>query len=86
MKFAKYQHNNRTAIELVDAEDGEPIAIATTNLVNEQLAEGEIAIKDYFGNEGMLHCLVNAKIVSLPSRYVSMGFVQIPICKILIKQ
>lgn len=86
VKFAKYQNNNRTAIELVDAEDGLPVAMASINLVNEPMHEEEIAIKDYSENEGMLRCLVKSGVVSEPLRIAQSGFVHIAICKLLIKQ
>jgi len=85
VKVAKYQTNNRTAIELVDAEDGEPVAMASLNLPNEPMNKNEVAIKDYSENEGMLRCLVRAEIVSEPLRIVQSGFVSIPICKLLIR-
>lgn len=86
VKIAKYKNNKRIALELVDAEDGMPVCMASTNLVNEDLFEGEIAIKDYSENEGVLRCLVKAGVVSEPLRIVQSGFVNIPICKLLIKQ
>jgi hypothetical protein len=76
--------NSGIAICLDDVIDGSPVAVASVNL--EGIAEvnkGEIAIKDYSENEGMLDTLVNAGIVSKPLRYVQSGFVQIPICKLL---
>ena len=86
--FTTYKNNSRTAIELV--EDTPPyfesVAIASLNLPNENISRDEIAIKDYSENEGMLRCLVKAGIVSEPIRIVQSGFVNVPICKLLIKK
>ncbi len=76
--------NGRVALELIHAVDGDPIARASVNLVEESMAPDEIAIKDYAENEGMLSTLIEAKIISTPLRFVTNGFVQFPICKLLI--
>lgn len=57
---------------------------ASVNLVDEDLAEDEICIKDYSENTGILQALVEAGVVSNPIRMVSSGFVQIPVCKLYI--
>jgi hypothetical protein len=44
----------------------------------------EVAIKDYSENEGILQAMVEAGIVSEPIRTVKSGFVEIPICRLLI--
>lgn len=75
--------NNRIAIECLDPNDGEPIAVATVNLPDEHLGENEVFIKDYSENEGMLNSLMEAGIVSAPIDMVQSGFVQIPKCKLL---
>ena len=76
--------NNRIALQLIDAEDGSPVAMVTVNLPNEQLNDNEVLIKDYSENEGMYQALVDAKVISEAISYVQSGFVEIPKCKILI--
>ena len=76
--------NERIALELIDANDSEPVARATTNLVNENLKEDEVFIKDYSENEGMLNLLMDKKIVSPPIGFARSGWVQIPKCKLLV--
>jgi hypothetical protein len=80
--FAQYG-NKRTAIQLLAADDNTPIAVASVNLPDEPMEADEIAIKDYSENEGMLDCLVKAKIVSTPLRFVESGWVTIPICHLM---
>ena len=81
-KFACYE-NGRPAILLVDANDESPIATASVNLPDINLAEGLIAIKDYAENEGMLNALMDAGIVSPPVAYIPTGFVTVPVCRLL---
>lgn len=81
--FRKYS-NGRTAIELIEErEPYESVAVATVNLPDEPLEADETAIKNYSENEGMLECLVDAAVISKPTRYAISGFVRIPICKLL---
>ena len=83
--FTKYFDLN-TAILLVDADDGSPVATATINLPDYNLADGEVAIKDYSENEGMFNVLNTAGVISDPIRFEATGFVNVPICKLLIKE
>ena len=85
LTFSKYL-NDRTAIMLIDADDGSPVAIASVNLPETAMDDDEIAIKDYSENDGILEILVENKIVSEPIRFVKSGYVEIPICKLLINE
>ena len=49
------------------------------------LPEGLVAIKDYSENEGVLEALVKGGIVSEPMHYFPTGYVQVPICKLLVE-
>ena len=55
---------------------------ASVNLP-EALASDEVAIKNYSENEGILQELMRLNIISEPMRYIDIGYVTIPICKIL---
>lgn len=81
--FSKYT-NQRTAIELIDAEDGIPFARATVNVPDIPLEDGEICVKDYSENEGMLDFLIENKIVESEYRFVRDKFLVVPICKLLV--
>ena len=84
-KVVKHHYvNNRVALELIDANDGEPVAMASINIPEIALASDEIIIKDYSENEGMLDCLLKAGVVELSGRYVQHGFCQSPICVVCI--
>jgi hypothetical protein len=63
--------NGGTAIRIIDANDGMPVATASVWIGN--LFNDEIAIKDYSENEGILDALVQAEIVHPPHRSVN-GF------------
>lgn len=69
------------ALQLVDQTEGYPIARAS--LWVEGLAPDEIAVKDYGENAGMLVSLLEAAVVTTPHRYVTSGYVKIPICRLL---
>jgi hypothetical protein len=68
---------------LNDAETGAPITTATVNLPEFPLEEGEVAIKDYSENEGILDALTDAGVVSDPKKYAITGFALVPICNLL---
>lgn len=69
-------------IQLYDSKDGTPYATATTS-TQEDLESGEVAIKDWSENEGILDFLVQNKIVKEPHRFVESGYVKIPICELI---
>lgn len=75
--------NGRPAIQLMDANDGDPIATATLNLPPEECPPGCAYIKTYSENEGMLESLMDAGIVSAPIGWVKTGWVRIPLVRIL---
>jgi len=68
------------AIRLLDAEDGMPVAVATTNANGLDL--DEVAIKDYSENEGMYETLVENGIIHPKHREISTGYVTVPVCKL----
>ena len=83
VQFSKYTQNNRIAISLIDAEDGEPIAKATLNLNEIPLEKNEIIIKNYSENEGIYDCLVEAGIISKVKRIINLNRVEGLVCDIL---
>lgn len=74
--------NGRVRIQIYDSTDGMPYATATST-TQEDLNEGEVAIKDWSENEGILDFLVDHKFIEKPHRFVTQGFVRIPICKLI---
>ena len=58
-----YFTNNRTALELSDAETGEPIAKATVNIPEAILALDEVLIKDYSESAGMVKTLIEGGVI-----------------------
>jgi Domain of unknown function (DUF4313) len=79
-----YAYGGRVVLFLNDAENGEPIATCTTNVPKEPLAVDEVFIKNYSENEGMLDFLVNAGVVKDTGRRIKSGYVEIPVCKLLV--
>jgi len=81
--FQQY-NNQRIAIELREIGTMEPIAMATVNMPDANLKQDEVCIKDYSENEGMVDTLVKAGVISEPIRIIQTGYVNIPVCKLLI--
>ena len=76
--------NKRLAIQLVDAEDGSPVATATVNIPEfGALLEDEVIIKNHSENEGMTDALFKAGIVTGMIRtHIHSGFVECPVMKL----
>jgi hypothetical protein len=85
LSFNKYR-NGRTQIELLDVDEpGSCVMIATVNMDNVSLEEGEIIIKDYSENEGVLDFLIQNGITTRPKRWISSGWVTCPVVDLLVK-
>ena len=78
VKLDKYA-NGRTAIQILDAIDGQTYATATVNIDHVLLADNEVLIKDYSENEGMLDFLIKNNIVTPTPNGVQSGFVWLPV-------
>lgn len=85
IRKAEYENGN-LALLLVDADNGEPIAKASVNPPDDDcLSDGEIAVKDYSENAGMLQALLDAGIVEETGREIRLSpWVTAPICRVLI--
>lgn len=82
----RYQNNGRTALILIDDEHpGEPYMVATTNLVDTELGEDEVAIKNYSENKGVLDALIQAEVIEPPHGHIPSNFVVFPICTLIDK-
>ena len=84
---AKYSNNNILALLFRREEDDESdyyglisINIALT------LPNNMAAIKDYSENEGVLEALISQGIITGPVRYISSGYVSIPVVKVVHKE
>jgi hypothetical protein len=80
VSFGKYA-NGQTRIQLIDSSDGIPYCTATV-AVDYELAETEVAIKNYSENEGILNSLIDAGVIGHPRTFIQSGYVKIPICKL----
>lgn len=79
IKLGKYA-NNRTSINLIDVNDNQPYAVATTNLPDVLLLDNEVLVKDYSENEGVLEFLTTNNIVVPTDKWVTTGFVDVQVC------
>lgn len=83
LKETKYTNNGRLALELA-LSNGEPVAMATTNIIWEPLEPNEIIIKNYAENEGIYDCLVKHGVISKVKRYSYSNHVSCPIVDYLL--
>ena len=67
VRFGKYPTSGLTYIRLMDFDNGEPIATATTNVTHtpivERLKQENVIIKNYSENKGMAEALIRSDIV-----------------------
>lgn len=78
-KTSRYLDNGNLALMMVDAEDEEPVCVATVN-PGEKIADNYIAVKDYSENEGMADFLKKIGIIHPdPLKLIPSGWVAIPV-------
>ena len=81
MQLGRYSNGNK-AILLIDDVDSSPVAYATVNVNDVELADNEVMIKDYSENKGMLDALQDSKVVERVVDVVQSGYVDIPVVTI----
>lgn len=84
IEIARYHDNSRAV--LFRTELGEPAGVATVCLSDfgEKPADGNIFIKDWSENEGMLKGMQALGIIGEPIREINVGFVTAYECKFLL--
>ena len=84
---ASYSNNNNLALLLRREEDDEEdyYGVVSVNTYM-PLPNNMAAIKDYSENEGILKALIKQSISSEPVKYITSGFVSIPVVKIIHKE
>lgn len=80
VQFGKYP-NGRTSITLTDEEG--PVAVATINVPEIEIPNGDVIIKNYSENEGILEALIAEKIVSPSKERINLGYVKADRCTLL---
>lgn len=81
LHVSSYSTTNCIALELfaavddeeTDTVEGEPVAMATINLIEIPLEPGQVIIKDYSENEGMYDALYKAGVVGPAVRRIDVG-------------
>lgn len=86
MRQAQYRDGS-IALQLFD-EYGSPLMTPTVNLeaYGEHPAEGNVFIKDWSENQGILQSLIDEKVISEPIRQVPAGFTFAYECTLLVNQ
>ena len=81
--FPRYRQGGGVAIELLDAEDGCPVATATINPTT-PIPEGHVAVKTWSENAGIPEALVAARIVEDTGRRIPCGYTSAALCRLLV--
>ena len=82
--FNKYHEGKGYRIDLIDADDGTPVAVATLNVPDIELESDEVIIKDYSENKGMHDALIKYGIIKHTNKFVKLSqFITAPIAKII---
>lgn len=69
-------------IRLMDAEDGSQVAVASVNIPHYPLQEGEVTIKNWSENEGVLEFLIEQGVVDGPHAIAYSGYVGADVCRL----
>jgi len=83
VKLERYS-NNRPA--LVIFQDDEVLLKASVNMPEHPIEENHICIKNWSENQGILKELIKHNIVSNPIYFIRSGYVDVPVCELLIKE
>lgn len=64
--LTRYTYGGFPCLELIDVEDGSPVATATVNLIDYQIAPppNHCYIKDYSENQGMINLIYMAVLMA----------------------
>lgn len=83
---SKYSDPNNIALVAYTNDNGfkEEFGIVSVN-PSEVLKNGHVAIKNWSENEGILNVLIREGVVSTPSHFIRSGFVDIPVCELLVE-
>ena len=73
-----HYHNGNNALQLIDADNGEPILTASVN-PSIELPPSVLAVKDYSENEGIAQCLIDNGIIGEKKGEIPSGWVRIGI-------
>lgn len=82
-QFSKYKCGQH-AIQLIDLEDGMPYATASVRMPDITINHDEVCIKNWSENEGLMEAMIAANIISEPLYTVPTGYVQVPVCRLLV--
>lgn len=75
--------NGGTSLELVDVQDGQPVAVASVYVEGVDLKEDEVLIKNYSENAGIMEALMIQDVIGGPIDTVPTGNVMVTKHKLL---
>ena len=74
--------NDRLAIQLLDAVDGDSWGVLTVNVPQAILQSDEVICKNYSENEAVYKAAVEAGWLVPTGRLIPSGFVELPVCRV----
>lgn len=82
LSFSSYAAGPITAIRFIYTipATGEEEVFLTATCFLEDLRPGEVAVKNWSENEGVLDTLLREGIVKFPHRHIRTGYVMAPVC------
>lgn len=83
IRVGRYPSTDQIYIQLVDADDGGPIATATIASNEISIDPDKVIIKDYFENEGMSEALIQAGVIGEAVTTVPVGYTTGTVHKLL---
>jgi len=82
IRLHHYRINDRLALQLVDRRTRQSITFATVNFPDLDLKPGEVFIKDYAENEGLVRTLCEANVIEPPGPQTD--HIWCPTCKLAV--
>jgi len=84
IELRRYPDSGRLAMTLMDKETREEMAVATVNMPEIFLQSGEVLVKTWSENQGVLEALQEAGVVVPTGLTYRSGFVEVPKCLVTV--
>jgi len=84
IQLGRYRDNGRLALILLEKETRDEMTVATVNMPEIFLQSGEILLKNWSENQGILEALQEAGVVEPTGLTYRSGFVEVPKCLVTV--
>lgn len=83
IKVGRYPATDQIYIQLVDADDGSPVATASVAVGEVSIDPDKVIIKNWSENEGIADALIDAGVIGEPITEIPTGFVTASVHKLI---